>query len=159
MHNYLPLCPIDIGFHASKSKDISKQSEILGVADFFCSLRWVAFSFLYLDMVEEITWNRILDIRLWFWHLPITIILGKVAYMKLLGYNLFTMLVWEQRKTKEIGRSKAIPAIITNIPFQQGWKYHLFLGNQKKNLLGRESTETKWRVWKWYNWWLYNLKC
>jgi len=39
---------------------------------------------------------------------------------------------------KEIGRSKTIPAIITNIPFQQGGKYHLFLGNQKKNLFGRE---------------------
>ena len=45
---------------------------------------------------------------------------------------------------KEIGRSKAIPAIITNIPFQQGGKCHLFLRSQKKNLLGREeSTETK----------------
>lgn len=44
---------------------------------------------------------------------------------------------------KEIGKSKAIPAIITHSPFQQGGKYHLFLRSQKKNLLGRESTETK----------------
>lgn len=89
---YLLLYPIDIGFHASKSKESSERSAL------------AAFSFLYLKMVKEIVCERNAG---WFSY-PWEDLFWEISYTKYLHGKIETCSLFQNKKTKNLKYSNSV---------------------------------------------------